>query len=290
MRRYEFMRYEDIQARLHRGQALPVNAALFTFDDGFAEVQSVVRPLFRRLGVPALTFITESLLNNRTLSNDCKASLCIDTVLSMDRAQRVSVLNATGGFEFAGSPRGNLVELLRRELVHDEVLTDRLWSLLHLDEGAYLHDVHPYLTSEQVAEMVPEGFSFGAHAIVHRRLQGLSQGQLEQDIVRSCEAVSQLTGESTVPFAFPYSGRGIRRDWLAAIQRSHPVVGLFFDVGGLRREGSLVWHRINVERLDEPVRTTTMRAYWRAAAFGSPGPIRAHASGRGRRGRECTRH
>ena len=268
LRHYRFVSYGDVQARLNGGHALPANAALLTFDDGFAEVYSVIRPLLRKLGVPGLTFITGSVLDNRTLSNDCKASLCIEMVLSMDRAQQLSVLEAVGGSNFTNVPRGDLAELLRRALVHGDALTDRLWSFLELDEASYLKGVRPYLTSEQVGEMVAEGFSFGAHAMVHRLLQDLSRSQLEEDIVRSCELVSQLTGEPTVPFAFPYYGKGIRRDWLASIRTSHPVAGLFFDVGGLRREGSLVWHRIGVERLDEPVSTTIKRAYLRAEVLG----------------------
>ena len=220
--------------------------------------------------MPALTFITESVHDNRTLSNDCKASLCIATLLGLDRAQQLSMLDAAGGPGLAESPRGDLAELLRRALIHDDELTNRLWSHLQLDERAYLKDVSPYLTSKQVAEMVSEGFSFGGHATVHRKLQGLSRDELEQDIVRSCEAVARLTGDPTVPFAFPYFGMGIRRDWLAAIRASHPVVGLFFDVGGLRREGSLVWHRISIERLDESVSTTVRRAHWRVTALGPP--------------------
>ena len=112
--------------------------------------------------------------------------------------------------------------------------------------------------------MASERFSFGGHARLHRRLQALDQLALEEDIVQSCCAVARLTGETRVPFAFPYYGAGIRRDWLTEIRRRNPSVGLFFDVGGLRREGSLVWHRVNIERLDESVGTSVRRAYLRA--------------------------
>jgi hypothetical protein len=150
---------------------------------------------------------------------------------------------------------------LRRLLLLDGTITDSLWSHFGLDEWEYLHDSRPFLTSEQVMEMSSDGFSFGGHATAHRRLQDFSLRELEEDIVQSCEAVIELTGEPTVPFAFPYTGQGIRRDWLASIQTRHSCVGLFFDVGGLKRERSLVWHRLNIEEPGESVGTTVRRAY-----------------------------
>jgi peptidoglycan/xylan/chitin deacetylase (PgdA/CDA1 family) len=264
MRRYRFVDYFDVQASLERTHALPANAALLTFDDGFAEIHSIVRPLLRRMGIPALVFVTDSLLDNRVLSNDLKASLCLERLMSLDEAQRVVVLRSAGSSAFDESPSSDWPLRLLRLLVHDETLTGSLWSHFAIDESSYCRDVRPYLTSEQVTEMASEGFSFGGHATVHRLMQNLNLHELEEEIVQSCGTVARLTGEAVVPFAFPYSGQGIRREWLREIRRRHPSVGLFFDVNDLKREGSLVWHRINIENQDESVGTTIRRAYLRA--------------------------
>jgi peptidoglycan/xylan/chitin deacetylase (PgdA/CDA1 family) len=263
-RRYHFVSYEDVHASLDGSRSLPKNAALLTFDDGFAEIYSVVRPLLRAMGLPALVFVTESLLDNRALSSDCKVSLCVNTFLTLDQGQRASLLERAGISDFGTLMSDDAGLRLQRCLLFDGTLTDSLWSHLGLNEKAYLHDMRPYLTSEQVTQMASEGFSFGGHGIVHRRLQVLSLPELEEDILRSCTAVGELTGEPSVPFAFPYTGRGMRRDWLAEIRTRHPLVGLYFDVDGFRREGSLVWHRLYIEWPDESVGTTIRRAYLRA--------------------------
>ncbi|HUK78250.1 MAG TPA: polysaccharide deacetylase family protein, partial [Thermoleophilia bacterium] len=132
---------------------------------------------------------------------------------------------------------------------------------LALDEEAYLREAAPYLTSAQVRELAADGWSFGGHATVHRHLEGLSYDDLECEIVESCAVAARLSGRARAPFAFPYSGQGVRRDWLAEIRGRHDQVGLFFDVHGLRREGALVWHRIDIERQDESIATTVRRAH-----------------------------
>ncbi len=261
LRRYQFVGYEHVEASLTGARALPKNAALLTFDDGYAELHSVVWPVLQRLGIPALAFLTTSVLDNAALSADCKASLCVNAFLRLDRVDQSSIVEALGLPDFADKRSLELGRELHSYLRSRDAVAQALWQRLALDEASYLRDITPYLTREQVREMAADGWSFGGHATVHRRLQGLSYGDLEREIVDSCVAASQLTGRARAPFAFPYSGEGVCRDWLAEIRDRHSDVGLFFDVHGLRREGTLVWHRVDIERPNESIGTAVRRAH-----------------------------
>ena len=163
--------------------------------------------------------------------------------------------------EFAGRRSPELGRELAGYLRVREAALRALWQRLALDETEYLRTVGPYLTREQVRELAEGGWSFGGHGAVHRRLQGLSHDELEREIVESCAVAAQVAGQARAPFAFPYSGDGVRRDWLAEIRDRHSQVGLFFDVHGIRREGSLVWNRIDIERPSESIDTTVRRAH-----------------------------
>ena len=263
---YQFVGYEDVEAFLAGARPLPKNAALLTFDDGYSELYSVVRPLLRRLGIPALAFLTTSQLDNAALSADCKASLCVNAFLRLDRADQHSVVKALELPDFAEKRSPDAGHGLRDYLRSRDAVARGLWHRLALDEVSYLRDNAPYLTREHVREMAVDGWSFGGHTTAHRRLQGLSHHELESEIVQSCDTAAELTGQAHIPFAFPYTGDRLRRDWLAMIRNRRNEVGLFFDDYGLRREGSLVWHRVNIEDPNESIKAVMRRAYLVALA------------------------
>jgi len=95
-RRFRFVTYGDVIAALDGGKSLPPTAALLTFDDGYAEIASVVAPLVSELGILPLCFLTESLLDNGSLSDDCRASLCVDWLLGLSPTERTAALSAVG--------------------------------------------------------------------------------------------------------------------------------------------------------------------------------------------------
>ena len=210
LRRYRFVGYDDVEASLAGARKLPANAALLTFDDGYTEVHSIAWPILRRLGVPALVFLTTSALDNVALTDDCRMSLCVHEFMRLERAEQRSATAALGLPDFAARPApelgrpapelGRAAPGLGRELVrylrsHDGA-TQALWQRLALDEEAYLRDVKPYLTTEQVRELAAHGWSFGGHGVVHRHLQGLSHDELERQIVESCAAAARLSGRA----------------------------------------------------------------------------------------------
>ena len=265
-RHYQFVSYEDIDAAEIGARPLPRNAALLTFDDGYAELHSIVWPILRRLGIPALAFLTTAQIDNAALSADCRASLSVSRLLQLkdvDQRSIVKSLNLPNVADIRSRDAGfALFSYLRS---HDEI-GRTTWCRLALDEASYLRAAAPYLTSEQVGEMAAGGWSFGGHATVHRQLQGLSQDELEREVVESCAIAAGLAGRCRAPFAFPHLGKGVRRDWLADIRARNSGVGLFFDVFGLRTEDSLVWHRVNIENPSESIGTSVRRAYLMALA------------------------
>lgn len=262
-RRYQFVGYDDVANAVGGGPALPSRAALLTFDDGYAEIATVVRPIVRRFGIAPISFLPTSVLDNESLSDDARASLCVDQMLRGEPGTWPSLLEETGarGIDLS-HPEWPVA--YRRLLVAESEALSRTWRHWGLDEQEYLRRAKPYLRRDQVVTMSAEGFCFGGHGTVHRRLQALPREELERDIVTSCSEVAALTGRESVPFAFPFTGGGIRRDWLDQIRRDHGEVGLFFDVGGFRREGDLVWHRFDADSPQEPMAATMRRGYLRA--------------------------
>ncbi len=245
----DYQRLED--ARL-KGKPLPSGAVHLSFDDGYAAIFHIVRPILLERQIPCTFFLTTNLLDNRMLFYRNKVSLCIDAILQ--RKNNPEQVIAYAG-EYSNNPvvsPGAVVDWLKSLRLPDEKIIDGMCELLGIDPVQFLKQTSPYLTSEQVRQLHDDGFTIGAHTMSHRKLGTLPPDEAEKEIVRSCEIIRQITGQASVPLSFPHSGAGLDRKMLMAIREKHPWIGLFFDTKGVRKDIPIVVNRIWAER---PIKT-----------------------------------
>jgi peptidoglycan/xylan/chitin deacetylase (PgdA/CDA1 family) len=133
----------------------------------------------------------------------------------------------------------------------DAALLDELCMRLKVDVAGYVDKVRPYLSTEQILQLRSDGFTIGAHSCSHRLLQNLPLAEAEREIVESCRVIHSLTGQASVPFAFPHFGTGLDRSWLAKLREKHPFIGLYFDTRGLQKDEAFVVQRVFGERIEE---------------------------------------
>jgi peptidoglycan/xylan/chitin deacetylase (PgdA/CDA1 family) len=270
---FGFMGYDQLLERRLRGSSVRDNRALITFDDGFAQCASVVRPILLRHSAPCIFFVTTDLIDNRVMFRESQASLCIDEIcrqpvvviekllgeLGLD-AQLLSPsmhpsigMNSTPINNISREPKPPkeleaLLHWLLNASPNEAGLVDRLTERLGIDTHAYLTKVEPYLTTRQIRQLQEDGFTIGAHSCSHRFLQNLPAAEAEREIVESCRIIRDLTGQPSVPFAFPLSGVGLDRAWLASIRQRNDFIGLFFSTGGLGRDVPFVISRVGADR------------------------------------------
>ena len=237
------LRFADITHSPVTAPTLTSPPFVVTFDDGYVECHSVVAPLLRRHGVPAIFFVTTSFLDNRRMFFRNKISLCVEAALRLgnDSAHAIhTIVPEAPGNE---TPDTLATRLLRMTST-DEARIDEACDALGVDIGMYLSKVRPYLTSRNVQELVADGFAIGAHSVTHRHLGSISADEIEEEVVASAEHVQKLTGQNRVPFAFPFSGNGVPRELLSRILKRHRFIWPIFDVGGLRKDVPYVFPRV----------------------------------------------
>jgi peptidoglycan/xylan/chitin deacetylase (PgdA/CDA1 family) len=249
------------------------NTAIVTVDDGFAEGAGFIAPMLARNGLAGVFFIVTDLIDNRTMFRETKAALCID---ALSRQPVDSALQVAAGCGLADLPPppvpsrfspgrtplqnadiGPVADPRLLPLMH-WLLTvrtgldrlDRLCAGLGVEVEATLRDVQPYLTAAQIRQLHADGFTIGAHSCTHQLLQDLPLEAAEQEIVQSCRIIRDLTGQDSVPFAFPYTAAGFDRAWLAGLRRQHPFIGLFFSTEGFVRDAPFVVQRVLGESFD----------------------------------------
>jgi len=242
---FNLISYAQLESFTSKGTKLPPRALILTFDDGLSQCYSAVRPLLLKYQLPCVFFVNTNFLDNRGLAADMKASLCIEKFFSADDNARESfsqVISRVFGLETQLPSDG--ISWIKSLAGNDPQKFDTLCELLGVDVKDMLAKEKPYLSSEQVIQLHADGFTIGAHSLGHEKLRDLSQTELEQNIVGSCQAVQELTKAPKIPFAFPFSADAIARPTLQDIKSKHPVVGLYFGGNGILTDCNFIFPRL----------------------------------------------
>jgi len=241
---FDLLTYEQLVEHRLRGKRSEAGSAILTFDDGLSECYSVVRPLLLKHRIPCVFFIPTDYVDNRQMCSDHKASLCIDRVMALEDKTRLDVVasvNDAYGKDFDNE--AELKQWTRSVAASEHSAIDWLCRLLDIDVQHYLDVQRPYMSTEEIARLAQDGFTIGAHSVSHRQFGSLTDSEIEQEIVDSCQAVTALSGLPYAPFAFPFSADGVSRRLLQDIRGKHGYVGLLFDTNGTLPDRSFMVNR-----------------------------------------------
>jgi peptidoglycan/xylan/chitin deacetylase (PgdA/CDA1 family) len=246
---YDILPYEQIRGQLSLNKTTRPNSVFLSFDDGYAECFSIVRPLLLKHDIPCTFFITTDFIDNNTMYYENVSSLCINRVKLIDSFQLGELyrkMNDRFGTSIDGTE--SFVQWILSLGVFESDELDAVCDILDVDTEKYLRDHRPYLTSDEIKRLASDGFTIGAHGKSHARLSVLNNDGMETEIVYSCNIISSLTGRDDVPFAFPYSGDGLDRDFLENVISKYRFINLFFNTGSLRRDRGFIVNRICADK------------------------------------------
>ena len=228
--RFRAISLEELIAHLHRHQALPRDALLLTFDDGFREMHEVVAPILLAKGVPATFFVTTGCIDNHTLVHHNKLSLLVEHLCSHGSAAFTKEVSLW--FARHGMPGDGLKPRLLSLAYHQGHLVDELAAICEYDFAAYLARCQPYLTSEQIGGLLRQGFTIGSHSIDHPRYATLS---VEEQLYQTRASLRWLEERFQLPyraFAFPHSDAGVPLDFFRVLF-DEGTLDVAFGTGGM---------------------------------------------------------
>ena len=217
--RHTIVSIDDLQTSLDGGRALPADAALLTFDDGFVDHFTTVLPLLRARGMRGVFFIARDACgpSPRVLGvHKTHFLLARLGAEALGRAVLQESVIAAGVAGRSGSVFGNdrwdaqdehaVRHLLNYELPLDEAerVLDVLFAQHIGDVAAFARSL--YLSEPQIREMAAAGMTFGYHTRTHRMLSRLAVEQQREELTGGIEWVRALTGQSSVPFCYPWGG------------------------------------------------------------------------------------
>ncbi len=239
-RHYAFVRLEDVLSALSDPKAaLPANAVLLTFDDGYVDHYATVFPILHERGIQGAFFPpAQSVLEDKVLDvnkihfilaavrdkavlvetigaavEENRGEFGIDSMAAF--RERYAKPSRFDGAEVAFVKRmlqAGLPEVLRRR-VTDELFRTHVCA----DEAAFAREL--YMTADQIRLMVGCGMYVGSHGYGHHWMDRLSPDEQRYDIARSLDFLA-LVGAPTRDWVMCYP-HGRSNDSLARTLVNH---------------------------------------------------------------------
>ncbi len=251
----------DLLENMKTRRPLPRNSILLTFDDGLSEIFHVIAPILREKGVPATFFLTTACLDNKDMAHHNKISILVERV-----SEKQSGLVEKEALEVL-SQYGNKKDDVRTALLQldyrEREAVARIAQLLDVDFNAYLSTRQPYLTSEQVRQLIKMGFTIGGHSVDHPLYATLSLEEQLSQTTASVRIVRDRFSLNYGAFAFPHGDQGVSARFFSNLF-SGTDVDISFGTRGLLRE-TIPQHfqRFSMENTSAPAERVVARNYAR---------------------------
>lgn len=262
LRFYKPISLQDVIRHLEGGRRLPKRGFLPTFDDGFREIYDVVAPILLSKGVPAVFFLITSAIDNHELCYPQKKSLLIHALRSQgdpNVKREVSRLLTEAGVNGSDLPSRIRSIYYRKRQVLDDI-----GCVLRCHFAAYVDSVQPYLTSDQIRDLIEKGFDIGAHSIDHPLYSELN---LVEQLIQTRESMRWISDNyqyECQAFAFPYRDAGISSEFFKKAF-SDERLKVSFGIGGLLNHFfPRNLPRFSMERTDRPASQILSRQFGKA--------------------------
>ncbi len=225
---YHFVSLETVLQALQPGNALPENAMLLTFDDGYSDHFLEAYPCLAEEHIPACFFpVGQCVLENRVLAANkihlilacvTDTALLLKTVFDTLEQSRAEFslqsrdyywdkLAAPGRF---GDSREVMFfkRILQRELpevLRNAILDDLFHRHVSRDEKAVAEEL--YMSLDQLRLLKAQGMHIGCHSYHHVWLDHLSPGEQEKEMDLSLAFLKKIGIDLTRwTLCYPYGG------------------------------------------------------------------------------------
>lgn len=226
LREFTPVRMEDVLEVLEMDDkgALPDNALLLTFDDGYIDHYETVYPLLKKHGIqgsffiPGKTFTEHALLDvnkiHFILAASGTAQLKADLLTELDalRAAGTNLPSSEDLYAQYGHARmfddadtifcKSLLQSALPEDIRSQIASKLFKQYVGMEEEDFSRKL--YMTKEQMQEMKADGMFFGLHGYDHYWMNALTPEQLRDDMEKALKATSDLIDADKRVINYPY--------------------------------------------------------------------------------------
>lgn len=220
---------DDILAHVNGKGTLPDNFMHLTIDDGMREAGEVIAPLLLKKGIPATLFVCPNFVDNTHFFYRHRASCLLEAADNLPETARAE-LNAWGGEE------GFRKAVLSISWAERERL-DQPAEICGFDDTEYLRKNRPYLTKQELLDLMDDGFTVGAHSMSHPLYKVAGEEEGIYQTRQSLQWVRTNLDPNCRTFSFPFNEIGMEHTFFDALSPDlDAMFGLtFFSPRGLAK-------------------------------------------------------
>ncbi|UCH15230.1 MAG: polysaccharide deacetylase family protein [Bacteroidales bacterium] len=225
------------------------NSFFLSFDDGLKEFYDVISPVLLEKGIPATCFLNLAFIDNNDLFFRYKVSILIEQIKKINRKSNEWKLLKDWFTDNNLSPANYKSALL--QIKYDEkTALDGLAEVLGFNFRNYLEKEQPYLSAQQIQELIKKGFTFGAHSIDHPEYRYISYSEQLRQTRQSITEISDKFKLNYKVFAFPFNDYKVSEQFFKDINSDNTID---FTVGcsGIKQDSVYNnLHRIVMDEYD----------------------------------------
>lgn len=232
---FNFVSEEQVEQYILGKSDLPSFPLFLSFDDGHQECHQIIAPILESKKIPATFYLTTSSIDNSRLFFAHKKSYLLSyfNIQNFDDQEDLSLV---------------ISRLKKSHPFKDREFIEELGKEFKVNWDNLLKSQRPYLTKEQINDLIDMGFSIGAHGVEHIKHFFLNKTQQRNQIELSTRIISELSGVNKVSFSFPNSHRGVSildlNEWSEKID----TLSFYVSTNGYSKVSPCLLGRINMEK------------------------------------------
>ncbi|WP_300570334.1 polysaccharide deacetylase family protein [Flavobacterium sp.] len=219
---------------LLKNKAMPNNSFLLSFDDGLEEIYSVIFPILKEKKIKALFFINPNFVDNKESLYKHDISLIINHLSQIDYNLEI-VQKIASLFDIKYNSNVDFINKFKNIRFSEKHKIKEVLNLLNINIEDYLREKKPYVTKEQIKEMMEDGQLFGGHTMSHPPLKQLAFEEQKKEIIDSIEWLKINFGIEYSLFSFPFSDKGVAKKLLKELFGYDNKI-LLFGNSGLKKD------------------------------------------------------
>lgn len=233
LKHFEPVNIDVINAKIKNNELFSKPSFHISFDDGLSELYNTVVPILERKGVPATFFVNTGFVDNKALFYRYKVSLILEKIKSNnDLLIPVAELLSIKSTDLISVSKALL------QLNFQSVdLIDSIAIKIEINFEEYLKVNKPYLTIEQIKDLINRGFSVGSHSVNHPFFKEIAPDEQKKQLRESFQFLAEKFDIKHKYFSFPFSDEGVSRDFFEWLYNDEKC-DLTFGTSGLKHDYS----------------------------------------------------
>lgn len=217
---------------------------LITFDDGLREVFEVAAPILLKKGITAALFINPAFVDNKEIFFDLKKGLILDKLFNGKYNKNV-LPEVEKLFSKKISSAEDFAENIKSINYLNKGLTNSIGELLDIDFEKFAKEEKPFMTTDEIKDLINKGFQVGAHSIDHPLYSLLHEKEQIHQTVDSVNWVADTFGLKYKAFAFPHTNEGVKNSFFEnVIGGENPPIDLILgNSSGMLENNPRIMHR-----------------------------------------------